>query len=522
MKRVSPQVLSAAVLAVAAGWAVYQHLVVPVLPYDDAFITYRYVDNLTRGLGLTYNPPDHVWGYTSPLYVLWLAFWKWCLPFVQVPTIAVRGNAAFIVAAGGIGYRLVHEYTRSLVAAVVTGCVLMTHSALLTISSGGMESILFLALVLGTLSEIAADRPLSAGFLWGLAELARPEAVGLLPVFVLAYGLRWRRTLRALGSAGVIVGAWLMFALGYYHSIVPMSIVAKSRPLYPLEPGHALKTIGGYTAPAVFGNAPLAHLTEGVWAAALVLVAAAILAAVHPSLRQRQAWAPGLTAACLVILVGVGNPVFFEWYWAILLGLFLVVLVIACAGLADTVRWIPRTSIAAAAVLYVPLAGVALAAASSYADDAANHVKSIRNVGRDATRLRIRAYQTIGEALNNWVQPGDRVVSSEIGALGCAFQGPILDACALVSPEALPFLPVPSNERVASDVGAISVELVQATKPAWVVTMPVFAERSLLRSAWFQQTYALVLTVPLPAPCFGSKDVLVYKRRSATGLAPQL
>jgi arabinofuranosyltransferase len=40
---------------------------------DDAFISFRYADNLARGLGLTWNPGERVEGYTNFLWTLALA-----------------------------------------------------------------------------------------------------------------------------------------------------------------------------------------------------------------------------------------------------------------------------------------------------------------------------------------------------------------------------------------------------------------------------------------------------------------
>src|SRR5687767_7427050 len=44
-------------------------------PYvaDDAYITFRYSENLAAGRGFAYNPPDRVQGTTAPLYALILA-----------------------------------------------------------------------------------------------------------------------------------------------------------------------------------------------------------------------------------------------------------------------------------------------------------------------------------------------------------------------------------------------------------------------------------------------------------------
>ena len=45
----------------------------PQNAFDNAFITYRYADNLRSGLGLVYNPGEWVLGTTAPLYAVLLA-----------------------------------------------------------------------------------------------------------------------------------------------------------------------------------------------------------------------------------------------------------------------------------------------------------------------------------------------------------------------------------------------------------------------------------------------------------------
>ena len=40
---------------------------------DDAFITFRVVDNFVHGYGLTFNPAERVQAYTHPLWMLLLS-----------------------------------------------------------------------------------------------------------------------------------------------------------------------------------------------------------------------------------------------------------------------------------------------------------------------------------------------------------------------------------------------------------------------------------------------------------------
>jgi hypothetical protein len=54
--------------ALAAAVFVLTTLQSPLIPTDDAFITYRYAANLSQGHGLVYNHGEHVLGTTSPGY----------------------------------------------------------------------------------------------------------------------------------------------------------------------------------------------------------------------------------------------------------------------------------------------------------------------------------------------------------------------------------------------------------------------------------------------------------------------
>ena len=323
--------LCVALLLAAGLWSVREHLSVAVLPYDDAFITFRYVENVAHGAGLTYNPPIRVWGFTSPLYVLWLTVLRLVFSAMDLPTVAVRANVVFVLAAGAGAFLLVRRYTADIWLACLAGCVLLVHPSLLSISAGGMESLLFLSLLLFALLALTTDRAALAGALIGLSFLARPEGVLLLPLALFRYRSNLRQLLRMLMGAGVVAGLWLAFAAGYFHSVVPLPIIAKNRPLYPLPPGHALGVIFGYMGPVFAGQLAGPSFARDLVSAA-VIVAATAACVVYPPLRARQAWMPGVFAILAIALYGYGNPMFFEWYWPTLLGPVLIAVIVGGAS----------------------------------------------------------------------------------------------------------------------------------------------------------------------------------------------
>ena len=58
--------------------------------FDDAWITYRYAENLAAGNGLVYNTGEYVEGSTAPLLVLLLSLFRWLgisIPAASLPLI---------------------------------------------------------------------------------------------------------------------------------------------------------------------------------------------------------------------------------------------------------------------------------------------------------------------------------------------------------------------------------------------------------------------------------------------------
>src|ERR1035437_5834000 len=115
MKRVPDRDLRVATLIAFAGiaiyWAAYFHFRSPVLPYDDAFIAYRYVENFIQGKGLVYNEGERAWGYSTVTYIFWLSMWSRLLPHVPLPELAARTNLLPFTGAGVAVFLLVLRYS---------------------------------------------------------------------------------------------------------------------------------------------------------------------------------------------------------------------------------------------------------------------------------------------------------------------------------------------------------------------------------------------------------------------------
>jgi arabinofuranosyltransferase len=212
---------------------------------DDAYITFRTIDNFAAGLGLVWNPGERVQAYTNALWML-----------LMLAAHAVTGEffatsiylslelslAALLVLALGLA--------RSLAAGALAVTLLALSRAFTEYSTSGLENALghllyaLLALVfLGASGEAAAgparragpllrgsDRRIFAlGLLAGLAIGNRADAALLVapPLLAAALALRRPRAWLALGAGLLPLFAWEAFCVLYYGFPLPNSAQAK-------------------------------------------------------------------------------------------------------------------------------------------------------------------------------------------------------------------------------------------------------------------------------------------------------
>jgi arabinofuranosyltransferase len=197
---------------------------------DDAYITFRTVDNFVNGYGLTWNVAERVQAYTHPLWMFMLSGVYLLSPEIFYFT-SILLCVLFSVAT------VVLFATRVAVAALpalVGTTVFILSKAFVDYSTSGLENPLT-HFVLMVFLFVYLTRPASRKtLLWlsllaGLLTLNRMDAI-LLVLPALCVALYHVRGLRALGV--VVLGfapflAWEAFALFYYGSPLPNTAYAK-------------------------------------------------------------------------------------------------------------------------------------------------------------------------------------------------------------------------------------------------------------------------------------------------------
>lgn len=393
---------------------------------DDAYIHLRYARNLVEHGTFVYNPGEAVFGLTSPLYGLFTAA-LYALFGDSVEVAVVATNVLLWTAAGAlIARRLPHGPRLPLMALFLLAPVFVDNQLL------GMETSLFVLLLVGALDAAQRGRVLSAALWYGPALITRPEAVLLAPFLLLAVvkGLGARAALGRLLRPATLLAllgpglCWAAFALYSYGSILPQSMVAKS----------------GWNS---------AHY-DGIFS-----LQSALLAVPRLSFLPFVDYFPGaiqwlLTAAVLlglgwVIAVNVRRGDLFSRAW---LGFYLIYVAFYLAGKGATeASWyaVPSSvALLCAAAPALPrwlsdperrLPQFALVALLLLASTAATIQRG------PLLKSYVEGYGSCAEFLEGHGDPAARaearVVIGEIGVFGFRSSHPIVDAGALVSPEVL-------------------------------------------------------------------------------------
>jgi hypothetical protein len=198
---------------------------------DDSFISFRYVRQFSRGLGLVFNPGERVEGYSHFLWVILLA----ALHRTGLDLVTLGRDLPIVFFAGTLALLFVRSLRRAHTALAflpVAAWGTALHRDMQIWGSGGLETAAFTFCV--TAAVLAATsrrvRPGGVAALAALATLFRPE--GLLVSACIAGDVGWRRGGRSLGRfAGVwaaLVVPLFIWRRIYYHDWLPNTYYAKS------------------------------------------------------------------------------------------------------------------------------------------------------------------------------------------------------------------------------------------------------------------------------------------------------
>ena len=475
---------------------------------DDAYITFRYAQNLLAGNGLVYNPGEAVLGTTTPVYALLMAGLGLFAGGSQAPfpSLALLVNALadgltcwlLIRMAEALGYRR---------AGMVAALVWAVAPWSVTFAIGGMETSLLILFGTATFYFYLIDKPVAAALCGSFSLLTRPDALlFLLPLAV----ERLRRTLRSnkfnpqplpihlkeVLAFAIPTLAWLVYGTVVYGNPIPHSILAKISAYHlPREAG-LIRLLQHYATPF------LGHLVIGTWWIGVGLVLFPVLFGLGALklLRQKlNAW-PILVYPWIYLLVfALANPLIFRWYLVPPLPLYFLGIFLGGERLASDMKSKLPIYILVTAAVVLTLNGWT---------PRPDHGPDRPSPRMAYIKLEL-LYQQAAIELRNQIHPDQVLAAGDIGALGYYTQAQILDTLGLISPQVDKYYPLPES---AYEINyAIPSNLIRDFQPDFLVILEVYGRKTLLEDANFKASYEQIALIP--TDIYGSEGMLIFRRR---------
>jgi hypothetical protein len=439
-----------ACLAGALAIATAGRLYAGILTSDDAYITFRYATNLAAHHQLVYNLGERVLGTSTPLFALILGVAAAAHLPLNITAFALSLLSDLVSVS--LVFLLLAD-AGEILAARVAVLPLAALPAFLTSTVTGMETPVYTALLLLAVVATAGERAGFAGVLLGLTAICRPDGVLLafVALGVLMVRRRYRPLVRMAAVALLTVTPWLLFATWYYGSPVPQSVVAKAAGEgFTLE---GLSTLRGY-------------LLGGSY---LPLSLLAVLGAHRLWVRGAPAWRIVIPWWVLYTSAFATTGAFAraEWYFPPLLPAYFAFVAAGLVRVLD-LRWLAPLRLPAAVAVVAVLTAAPVA-----------HWPRHRAALRHVRAIREQTYMTIAGRIAASAHPCD-VAAGEIGALGFAFPGRIIDLGGLVTPEAVRLSPA---------------ALLRQTNAQWLVIQNIYLPASVPQDRWFAASFHLVSSI---------------------------
>ena len=364
------------------------------LRHDDAYITFRYGQQLATGNGLVFNQGERLMGSTAPGHVLLSALLypvvgKWWLPSVM----SSLGVLGWVLQSVALARMFRPSFgPRSL----VVGGVILIGTAWSS-RFVALETNIAAAFSLWAITCGRERRWMWAAALAALGGLMRPDAhlasvvVGIAAIRNLGWRV-WKPTLLFLA----ISLPWVIFAWSYYGEVIPQSANAKTH----------FTSFKRYFRHLVRHPASLPPKVQGTWWSTIIAWPLAIYGSVVAIRRDPRLVTFVVYGMLHFTAYAYLRPVIpHRWHLYPLMVVFIVLVVVALLDLSErarnkAVRWIIYAAIA-----------VIFAGGLWRTIYVSGHRNQRMNGSREKTYLKTAEY------LNEHADPDDTVASIEVGTI---------------------------------------------------------------------------------------------------------
>ena len=188
---------------------------------DDAFVYFRYVDNLLfLNIGLVYNAGEFVEGYSSPAWLMLLILLR--LMELSYESISLLIGLAALSAIWVMLVALRRDQNPAGGVLNLPMVLLLPNYAVLCYLTSGVDAPLVLLAGVGFALFVMRPTSVPLQLLITLAPLIRHELVIPFGLCLLWFWYRFGRFPRHLAfTGGGALGAWVLFRIYYYADLFP-------------------------------------------------------------------------------------------------------------------------------------------------------------------------------------------------------------------------------------------------------------------------------------------------------------
>lgn len=480
---------------------------------DDSFITFRYARNILAGNGFLFNPGESVLGTTTPLYTLIMVVLGFLFggQHADFGVIAWYLNAILDAVACVLIMQLGKKLNHPLAGAAAALFWAIAPFSV-SFSIGGMETSLFVFLLVGMVYAYLCEIYPITAMLAGLSILTRPDAVLLVAPLILdrlflAFRKKQPIKISEWLALLVIPVIWFSYSWIIFGSPIPHSVAAKMA-VYRLDQAASfVRFIQHYATPFMDDNL---FGTSAIMVGIILFPFLAILGSRESWKQNARTWPWMLFPWLYLAAFSIPNPLIFRWYLTPPLPAYLLFILIGLETLfASITQAIKKEKIqhsiqiAASVVLvaYPLISG--LSAWSLHPDHGAD-----RPAPEMAFIKLELLYDQAAQFILPYLQPGDVLAAGDVGVLGYETNAIILDTVGLNSPQALKYYPIDVDEYVINY--AIPTQLILQEQPDAIIILEVYGRKTFLQNPEFQKEYTLLKTIP--TDMYGSRDMLIFLR----------
>jgi len=455
-------------------------------PLDDSWIHFQFARNLASGHGFAYNPDVPVAGSTAPLWTLLLA------GMFKIggahPAWAKLAGVVAALAAAWVARWLALVWTGDATLGLTAALATAWSAPIVWGALSGMEVTVAAALVTGALAAHTAGRIAVSAALVGLAALARPESVLLIPLLWLGGPLTSSRTAIAWGVPSAILTPWIVFNLRTAGTPLPATAAAKVE-------GGLVGFLSGAGEPLATTLLWRPWQFEREWIVWLASVNLLLPVLIVPGLwvlwrRGGRYW---VWPASILLVHPIGmaliapyrGPAFQEGRYSIqLLPLAMVVAVSALAPLVRAARIQPAWGRLVCALLLVASLAPLAAGATRYA-------WAVQNIG--AMQV------TVGRWVGAQTPAKARLALNDVGAITYLGRREVIDVMGLVTPAIIPY-------RREGEAGVL--RYLEQACPDYLIVFPAWFPSLSARTDLFTPIHRVKLDHNTVA---GADEMVVYE-----------